>query len=195
MTAISISGFEGIAEQLFSPLWSSGLSISPLQTSPKLARHSAGIEAELLDANGQELASGRLILLYDPPSRPDWLGDYRFVSYAQAEMDQAMVADPPLAEVGWSWLLDALNRHNCSFTNESGTVTRHSSQSFGRKCEDPQSSELEIRASWTPLPGPRLDFTGHLLAWRDLLSLVAGSIPVDDQVLPLERRLAVSWGK
>jgi len=102
-----------------------------------------------------------------------------------------MAADPALGEVGWSWLLEALDQRGALHTAAGGTVTRTVSQRFGVQRQGAQlqgllpddgeqgeDSEVEVRASWTALPGPRgLELGAHLLAWCDLLSSTAGLPP------------------
>ena len=56
----------------------------------------------------EELATGRLVLLHDPAGYEAWEGTLRLVGYASAELDPEMAGDPLLPEVGWSWLIDAL---------------------------------------------------------------------------------------
>ena len=61
-----------------------------------------------------------------------------------------MGSDPLLGEVGWSWLLEALQQRSTSFSHEGGTVTRVVSESFAALSDRPSGVEIEIRASWTP---------------------------------------------
>jgi hypothetical protein len=191
------SAFTRVQAQLLDSGWSAGLSVENFDTPAKLARRSAGVEAELLSGN-EAVADGRLMVLFDPASAADWSGEYRFVSYAQATIEPEMAQDPVLDEIGWQWFMDALYRHDCDFRNESGTVTVFTSKGFGRLETRSDRAELEIRASWTPVLDERLIITDHLLAWRDLLSMIAGRpIATKNTGMPnlLEHRLAVSWGQ
>ena len=95
-------------------------------------------------------AAGRLVLLHDPAGNAAWQGTFRCVTFARAEVDPEMVSDPLLAQVGWSWLLDALASHGAEFVAPSGTVTSVSSESFGGMADEDPSAEVEVRASWTP---------------------------------------------
>jgi hypothetical protein len=123
---------------------------------------------------GEEVATGRLILLYDPAGHEAWAGTLRLVSYVTAEIEAEMATDPLLATVGWSWLTDALAEHGTGYTAIAGTVTQTMSTRFGELAGPPATADLEIRASWTPV-GP--DLGGHLLAWCDLLASTAGLPP------------------
>ena len=114
------------------------------------SRDGVRIAAEVV-VGGEDLGNGRLVLLHDPAGNPSWDGDFRCVTYARAEVDAEMVADPLLTEVGWSWLTDALERYDAAYTAPSGTVTAVSSRAFGAMSADPSRAEVEIRASWTPV--------------------------------------------
>ena len=60
--------------------------------------------------DGDDVGTGRLVLLHDPAGNDAWEGTFRCVAYARAEIDPEMANDPLLAEVGWSWLSEALDR-------------------------------------------------------------------------------------
>jgi hypothetical protein len=123
---------------------------------------------------GEEVATGRLILLYDPAGHDAWAGNLRLVTYVTAEIEAELATDPLLATVGWSWLTDALEDRGAGYTAIAGTVTQTMSTRFGDLSGPPASADLEIRASWSPLDP---DLGGHLLAWCDLLASTAGLPP------------------
>lgn len=158
--------------------WRAELCVEEIPAPTRIAPHAVAISADVVAA-GDEVGGGRLILLYDPAGNPAWDGEFRCVTYAKAAVDVEMVTDPLLAEVGWSWLLDALASHDATYTAAAGTVTAVSSQSFGGMASEPGSAEVEIRASWTPLldvDGAGIE--GHLAAWGELLCMTAGLPPV-----------------
>jgi hypothetical protein len=106
-----------------------------------------------------------------------------------------MAADPLLPEVSWSWLTGALDAHGAGFGEPSGTVSRSSSHYFGGLAEREDSTQIEIRASWTPREGTGgvPDVAAHLAGWCDLLCTSAGLPPVTDggghrAVVPLPNR-------
>jgi hypothetical protein len=116
----------------------------------RLAPYSVAYSAEVT-VDGEDVATGRFVVLHDPA----------------------------LAEVGWSWLTDALRERGAAHTAAGGTVTRTASLTFGL-VEDPQeTNEVELRASWSPLHAEdgSLDLAVHLQAWCDLLCLTAGLPP------------------
>src|SRR5690242_269105 len=124
--------------------------------------------------HGDEVATGRLVLLYDPAGHEAWSGTLRLVSYVTADLEAELMVDPLLATVCWSWLTDALEAQQASYTAIGGTVTQTSSTRFGDLAGPPSSADLELRASWTPLDS---DLGVHLRAWLGLLSSTAGLPP------------------
>ena len=48
------------------------------------------------------------MLLHDPDGHEPWEGTFRVVTFVRAELEPEIGADPMLAEVGWSWLMEAL---------------------------------------------------------------------------------------
>jgi hypothetical protein len=128
-----------------------------------------------------EPATGRLVLLYDPAGYEAWEGRLRLVGYASAELDPEMAGDPLLPEVGWSWLLDALEAAGAEHRAAGGTVTQTSSTRFGDLAGPRRTSELELRASWTPVGQ---DVSAHLRAFADLLCTAAGLPPTGVAALP-----------
>jgi DUF3000 family protein len=149
----------------------------------RIAPYSAALTADLTVA-GEEVGGGRIVLLYDPAGNDAWLGNFRCVAYARAEIDPEMVTDALLGAVGWTWLLEALQSHDAAFLAPSGTVTRVASESFGGMSDEAGSAEIEVRASWSPL-GP---IGPHVEAWGDLLCAAAGLPPVPTGVVALPNR-------
>jgi hypothetical protein len=146
------------------------------------------ISAEVVNAGvldeGDELASGRFVLLYDPSEPEPWKGAWRAVTFARAVFDPELANDPMLGAVGWSWLMDALTNREATWVAEAGTVTRVVSESFAGLAERNATVEMEVRASWTPT-GANMGV--HLQAWADLLCTVAGLPPLPDGVVALPR--------
>ncbi|MER7751721.1 DUF3000 domain-containing protein [Kitasatospora sp. NPDC097643] len=149
------------------------IQLSPAPAPRRLAPHAFAVTAAV-EVDGEELADGRLVLLYDPAGQEAWNGEFRVVTMTRAELEPEMAGDPMLSEVGWAWLLDALQAHGAGYAEPSGTVTRCASQYFGGLADRPSSTEIEIRASWTPADGR---FERHLAAWADLLCISAGLPP------------------
>jgi hypothetical protein len=73
-----------------------------------------------------------------------------------------------------------------SYLATSGTVTKVSSASYGQLSEQDQSSEIEIRASWTPSDSAKL--MDHLNAWTRMIETVSGLTPIAEGVSALNTR-------
>jgi Protein of unknown function (DUF3000) len=156
----------------------------------RIAPYALALSAEVVTAGaseGDELASGRFVLLHDPSAPEPWDGVWRAVTFARAELEPELANDPVLGAVGWSWLMDALEHHGARYVAEGGTVTRVVSETFANLDDRKATVEMEIRASWTPT-GP--DLAVHLDAWTDLLCTIAGVPPLPEGVvaLPGQRR-------
>jgi hypothetical protein len=160
---------------------------SPGRIAPYSVALTADVVERRADGETEELATGRFVLLYDPSAPQPWDGTFRAVTFVRADLEPDLGADPLLGEVGWSWLLEALDQRGAAYTHEGGTVTRVVSESFAALAERPSGVEIEIRASWTPQDE---DLTAHLCAWTDLLCTVAGLPPLPEGVtaLPSRRR-------
>ncbi len=160
----------------------------PMPAPQRIAPYATALSADVT-VDGEDLSTGRIILLHDPAGNDSWDGTFRCVAYARAEIDLEMITDPALADVGWSWLTEALGAHGASYTAASGTVTRVATDSFGSMSEDAGSAQIEIRASWTPqLVDDRLDITSHVEAWGELLCTAAGLPPVPEGVTAMPSR-------
>jgi hypothetical protein len=100
----------------------------------------------------------------------------------RADVDSEMQEDPLLPEVGWNWLLDSLNATGAMYNAPSGTVTRVSSASFGKLSPRNDESEIEIRASWSPVITSPHEMFAHVQAWCNLITEVAGLPPLPEGV-------------
>ena len=155
----------------------------------RIAPFAAALSADVT-VDGDDVGTGRIVLLHDPQGNDSWDGTFRCVAYARADIDPEMANDPLLAEVGWSWLSEALDAHGAAYVAPSGTVTKVSSESFGGMADEDASAQLEIRASWTPVPddGEPLDLGPHVEAWGEMLCTASGLPPVPEGVAPLPSR-------
>lgn len=151
---------------------------------PRLAPHAFALAAEVtspeidladIDLEDSDLATGRLVLLHDPKGQDSWQGEFRLVSFVRAVFEPEIVADPLLSGVGWDWLMESLTLRQAAFRAASGTITRVVSESFGELAGRAETSEFELRASWTP---DEHDLGAHLEAWTELLCTTAGLAPV-----------------
>ena len=161
----------------------------PMPAPQRIAPYATAVSADVT-VDGVDICTGRLILLHDPAGNDAWDGTFRFVAYARAEIDLDMITDPALADVGWSWLTEALEAHGAGFHAASGTVTCVTTESFGGMADEPGTAQVEIRASWTPAVDElgALDMTPHVEAWGELMCTAAGLPPVPEGVAPLPSR-------
>jgi len=153
----------------------SEVELETLPAPKRLAPFSHAIAGTVIDPDSdEEIASGRLVLLYDPAGVPAWEGTTRIVVFITSEIEGEMAADPFLAEVAWSWLTDALDSAGSGYQALGGTVTATSSTRFGDLTGERRTDDLEIRASWSPLSG---DSGPHMTAFAQLLAVAAGLPP------------------
>jgi hypothetical protein len=148
--------------------------VEPLRPPQRLAPWSYAISADVRNAAGEELATGRLVLLHDPDGVEAWEGVLRLVAFASAELDSQMGIDEMLPAVGWSWLIDALDERRAAYRAAGGTVTQTTSTRFGDLAGPQTAVAMELRASWT---AETPEMTPHLSAFVDLLCLAAGLPP------------------
>jgi hypothetical protein len=154
----------------------------------RLAAIAAAVQAPGEDI---EVGWGRLVLLYDPDGQEGWAGPFRVIAYIRAEVEPEIGADPLLGSVSWSWLTEALDAGAAGYAAPSGTVTRVITEGFGGKQDEPPTTGLEIRASWSPVERagtPAL--AGHVTAWCDVLCAAAGlpTAPAGVRVMPQRGR-------
>jgi hypothetical protein len=140
----------------------------------RLAPHAVALAATAF-RDGEEAGEGKLMLLYDPAGHDGWTGTFRIVAQVHADVEEEMAADPLLGEVGWSWLIEALDLHAPGYAAPSGTVTRVITEGYGAKSDDPPATGFELRASWCPADDGDVDeIAGSVAAWCDLLASAAG---------------------
>lgn len=151
----------------------------------RIAPYAAALSADVT-VDGEDIGTGRIILLHDPAGNEAWQGTFRCVAYCRSEIELEVVTDPLLAEVGWTWLVEALAAHGAEHVAASGTVTRVATESFGGMADDGGTAQIEIRASWTPVDPT--DVAAHVEAWGELLCTAAGLEPVPDGVAVMPSR-------
>lgn len=186
------TAFARALAELSEHVWRPEIQIAEIPAPQRIAPFSAALTADVIASSGgddgEELGNGRLVVLHDPAGNDAWEGTFRLVSFARADVEPELVADPLLAEVGWSWLTDALTRHEAVAVAPSGTVTSVASRSFGSMADEPARAEVEIRASWTPVLSDGAGLTAHLSAWDHLLCTLAGLPPLPEGVVMMRPR-------
>jgi len=147
----------------------------------RLAPFAVALSAEVI-VDDEEVANGRFVLLHDPDGVDEWDGTFRIVTFIRATLDPESATDPMLADVGWSWLTDALEGVTC--TALGATITTNSSQSYGTMSARTIEGSIELRGSWTPLDN---EMEEHVRAWARTLEMAAGLEPIPDGVSMLRR--------
>ncbi len=160
--------------------------LEPIPAPRRLAPYSFALSAQVMSGE-EEIASGRWVLLHDPAGQEAWQGTFRIVTFTRATVEPDIGNDPLLSEVGWAWLREALTARNAAFTALNGTVTRTCSESFGDLTNSPPTTEVEIRASWTPTAEK---FEMHVESWCELLCASAGLPPATSTAIAMPRRSA-----
>ena len=180
------NGFARLLDQLRTFTPRQEIVLEEVPAPQKLASFSFAFSADvsngMLGEDEDELASGRFVLLHEPGGQETWEGEFRCVTFVRAGVDTAMQQDPSLPEFGWSWFLTALENADCTIAAPSGTVTRVSSASFGKLSPRHDESEIEIRASWTPVITNPTDLIKHISGWCTLVAEVAGLADIPEGV-------------
>ncbi|QEO15836.1 DUF3000 domain-containing protein [Agromyces intestinalis] len=132
-----------------------------------------------------ELGTGRFVLLHDPDGQEAWGGRFRVVCFAQAPLETDIGLDPFVADVAWSWLVDALDARGARYIAASGTATKILSTGYGELARQSDGAQLELRASWSPLDA---EIAPHVEGWSELLCMLAGLPPRSEGVTALPRR-------
>jgi hypothetical protein len=158
------------------------LTVTEISAPGSLAPYSVALAADVTPARhgvDSPLGTGRFILLHDPSSPEAWGGDFRVVCFAQAPLETDIGIDPFLAEVAWSWLVDALAARGANYIGASGTATKLLSTGFGELAAQGDGALIELRASWTPTDH---EIGSHVEGWSELLCMLAGLPPAIEGV-------------
>ena len=161
----------------------SELTVTEIAAPSGVAPWSIALAADVTPArhgNDSELGTGRFILLHDPDQPDAWGGAFRVVCFAQAPLEKEIGVDPFLANVAWSWLVDALDSRGAAYDSASGTATKTLSTGFGELSTQADVAQIELRASWSPRSH---EVTAHVEAWGELLCMLAGLPPAEGVTL------------
>ena len=183
--ASNVDVWQGALDSLQSPILRPEFTLEEVPAPQRLAPHSIALAVEAVDADDEELAVGRFIVLHDPEGQDTWDGTFRVASFVRAPIESDVVTDDLFDEVAWSWLTDALSDAGAQFHNASGTVTRTVSRSFAGLEDRSTETDLEIRASWSP---DTEDLSLHMQAWLALVEKSSGLTPLPEGVTALSRK-------
>ena len=180
---VAPADFRAAVDQLRAARFRAEVFVEEMPAPQRIAPFASALSADVT-VDGEDVGSGRMVLLHDPAGNDAWAGTFRCVTYVRAEVDPEIASDPMLAEVGWSWLTEALDAHGATHVAASGTVTCVTSESFGGMAGEPATAQVEIRASWTPTS----PLDAHAEAWGEVLCTAVGLPPVPDGVAAMPSR-------
>lgn len=182
------SEFDAAAAELRDTAFRADITVREIPTPQGLAPFAIALAADVRpDDDGESVyGTGRFVLLHDPDGPAAWDGPWRIVLFAQAPLETEIGTDPLLADVAWSWLVDALDSRSAVYHSASGTSTKTLSKGFGGLAVEGDGAQIELRASWTP-EGP---FRPHVEAWAELVGMLAGLPPGSEGIAVLGARKA-----
>ncbi|MEV4735040.1 MULTISPECIES: DUF3000 domain-containing protein [unclassified Microbacterium] len=190
MTAHPDAGtvFDAAVAELQETAFRADITVREIATPQGLAPHAIALAADVRpDEDGDSVyGTGRFVLLHDPEGPAAWGGAWRIVLFAQAPLETEIGTDPLLADVTWSWLVDALDSRGAVYHSASGTSTKTLSKGFGGLAIEGDGAQIELRASWTP-EGP---FRPHVEAWAELVGMLAGLPPGSEGIAVIGARKA-----
>lgn len=191
MTAHPEAGtpFDAAVAELRATAFRDDIAVREIPTPQNLAPFAIALSADVRPGeDGDSIyGTGRFILLHDPEEPDAWGGAWRIVIFAQAPLETEIGTDPLLADVTWSWLVDALDSRDAIYHSPSGTSTKTLSKGFGGLADEGDGAQIELRASWTP-DGP---FRPHVEAWAELVGMLAGLPPGSEGIAVIGARKAV----
>src|SRR3954447_20694600 len=115
--------FRRAVKQMRAARFRSEVLVEEMPAPQRIAPFASALSADVT-VEGDDVGTGRIVLLHDPAGNDAWGGAFRCVAYARAELTPEFALDPVLAEVAWTWLLEALAAHGAEFSHPSGTVTK-----------------------------------------------------------------------
>ena len=182
------SEFDAAVAELRDTAFRADITVREIPTPQGLAPFAIALAADVRpDDDGESVyGTGRFVLLHDPDGPAAWDGPWRIVLFAQAPLETEIGTDPLLADVAWSWLVDALDSRGAVYHAASGTSTKTLSKGFGGLAVEGDGAQIELRASWTP-EGP---FRPHVEAWAELVGMLAGLPPGSEGIAVIGARKA-----
>lgn len=182
------SEFDAAVAELRDTAFRADITVREIHTPQGLAPHAIALAADVRPGEDGEsvYGTGRFVLLHDPDAPAAWDGTWRIVLFAQAPLETEIGTDPLLADVTWSWLIDALDSRDAAYHSASGTSTKTLSKGFGGLAAEGDGAQIELRASWTP-EGP---FRPHVEAWAELVGMLAGLPPGSEGIAVIGARKA-----
>lgn len=157
----------------------SELRVTEIPAPGSIAPYAFALAADVTPArhdSDSDLGTGRFVLFHDPGIPDAWGGTFRVVCFVQAPLETDIGVDPFVADVAWSWLIDALDNRGANYHSASGTATKVLSTGYGELADQGDGAQLELRASWTPADP---DVAAHVEGWGELLCMLSGLPPAE----------------
>ena len=188
MTSGHDDSFEALESRVREAEFRDDFVVREIPSPQGLAPHALALSGDVRpDESGDSpYGTGRFVLLHDPDEPGAWHGPLRIVSFAQAPLEPEIGTDPLLADVTWSWLIDALDSRGAEHHSASGTATKILSTGFGSLAGEGNGAQIELRASWSPVGDPR----AHVEAWAELVCMLAGLPPGSEKIAVFGARKA-----
>lgn len=190
MTAHPDAGaqFERAAAELRDTVFRDDIVVREIPAPQGLAPFAFALAADVRpDDHGDSIyGTGRFVLLHDAEEPNAWGGAWRVITFAQAPLEPEIGTDPLLADVTWSWLMDALESRDAIYHAASGTSTKTLSKGFGGLTDEGDGAQIELRSSWTP----EEPFRPHVEAWAELVGMLAGLPPGSENIAVFGARKA-----
>jgi len=153
-----------------------------------LAKHAVAFSCDVKAESAHEkidLGTGRIVLLWDTEPQESWASRFRVIVFAKSPLDSDIGADEMAAGVTWAWLMSALEENAATYGAEAGTATRVISTGYGSLASQKDHSEVELRASWSPLDW---QLGNHLAAWQNLICMMSGHPMQNEQLTRIDKR-------
>ncbi|MFT4307190.1 MAG: DUF3000 family protein, partial [Microbacterium sp.] len=138
------SGFADVIAAARELQFRDDLRVHEIPAPSALAPDAFALAADIRPDGGaaSEHGTGRLVLLHDADEPEAWDGPWRIVCFAQAPLEPEIGTDPLVAEVAWSWLVDALDSRGAEYHAISGTSTKTLSTGFGGLAADGDGAQI-----------------------------------------------------
>ena len=136
-----------------------------------LAKHAVAFSCDVKADSAHEkidLGTGRIVFLWDT-----------------SPLETDIGADEYSAGVTWAWLISALEDNGATYAAEAGTATRVISTGYGSLANQKDHSEVELRASWSPLD---YELGAHLSAWQNLICMMSGHPLQNENLSRIDKR-------
>lgn len=173
---------KGLAE----PYRRSELSTHQIASPKDIAPAAIAFSSEVTDTTeaANHRGVGRIVFLHDSAQTETWGSRMRVIAYVKSPLETEMEMEEDSASYFWDILNRALAKHNAKATHEAGTITKMSSTGMGALATEQRKTEIELRASWSPLGA---DLSPHFAAWQDLIAAMAGFAIEGDSVAKISK--------